>query len=60
MRALRAVYNDEIILFEGLLGKDKPETTHRRNIKILATELFKIKNGHSNDIMTQLIVKKTA
>ena len=56
-RALRAVYNDEISPFEELLGRDKSETIHRRNIKILAAELFKIKNGLSNDIMTQLICK---
>ena len=41
-RALRAVYNDEISPIEELLGKDKSETIHRENIKILATELFKI------------------
>ena len=59
-RALRAVYNDEISPFEELLGRDKSETIHRRNIKILAAELFKIKNGHSNDIMTQLICKRNS
>ena len=40
-RALRAVY-DEISPIEELLGRDKSETIHRENIKILATELFKI------------------
>ena len=59
-RALRAVYNDEISPFEELLGRDKSETIHRRNIKILATELFKIKNGLSNNIMTQLICKRNS
>ena len=59
-RALRAVYNDEISPFEELLGRDKSETIHRRNIKILAAELFKIKNGLSNDIMTQLICKRNS
>ena len=57
-RALRAIYNDEISPFEELLGRDKSETIHRRNIKILAAELFKIKNGLSNDIMIQLICKR--
>ena len=56
-RALRAVYNDDICLFEEPLGKDKSETMHQRNIKILAAELFKIEK---NDNMTQLICKKTA
>ena len=59
-RALRAVYNDEISPFEELLGRDKSETIHRRNIKILAAELFKIKNGLSNDIMAQLICKRNS
>ena len=59
-RALRAVYNDEISPFEELLGRDKSETIHRRNIKVLAAELFKIKNGLSNDIMTQLICKRNS
>ena len=54
-RALRAVYNDEISPFEELLGRDKSETIHRRNSKILAAELLKIKNGLSNDIMVPLI-----
>ena len=57
-RTLRAIYNDKVSLFEELLGRDKSETIHRRNIKILAAELFKIKNCLSNDIMAQLICKK--
>ena len=40
------------------LGKDKSEIIHRRNITILAAELFKIKNGLSNDIIAQLICKR--
>ena len=58
-RELRAVYNDEISPFEELLGKDKSESIHRRNIKILAAELCKIKNGLSNNIKVQLICKET-
>ena len=59
-RALRAVYNDEINPLEELLGRDKSETIHRRNIKILAAELFKIKNGLSNDIVAQPICKRNS
>ena len=58
-KALRAVYNDEISPFEELLGRDKSETIHRRNIKVLAADLCKIKNGLSNDIKVQLICKET-
>ena len=57
-RALRAVYNDEISPFEEVLERDKSETMHQRNIKILAVELFKIKNDLSNNIMAQLIYRK--
>ena len=59
-RALRAVQNDELSPFEELLGRDKSESISRRNIKILAAELFKIKNGLSNDVMTQLIFKRNS
>ena len=58
-RELSAVYNDEISLFEEQLGRDKSETIHRRNIKVLAADLCKIKNGLSNDIKVQLICKET-
>ena len=57
-RTLKAVFNDEISPFEELLGRDKSETIHRRNIKVLAADLFKIKNGFSNEIMAQLICKR--
>ena len=58
-RELSAVYNDEISLFEEQLGRDKSETIHRRNIKVLAADLCKIRNGLSNDIKVQLICKET-
>ena len=58
--ALKAVFNDKISPFEELLGREKSEAIHRRNIKILAAELFKIKNGFSNDIMAQLTCKRTS
>ena len=45
-RALRAVSP-----FEELLRKDNSKTTDQRNIKILASELFKIKNKFLNDII---------
>ena len=59
-RALRAVCKYKISPFEELLGRDKSETIHRRNIKILAAELFKLKNGLANDIMHQLICKRNS
>ena len=55
-----AVYNDELSPFEELLGIDKSDTIHRRNVKILLAELFEIKNGLSNDIMAQLICRRNS
>ena len=43
--------NNELTTSEELLGKHKLETMNQTNIKILAAELFKIKNKLSNDIM---------
>ena len=43
--------NNELSTSGELLGKHKLETMNQTNIKILAAELFKIKNKLSNDIM---------
>ena len=43
-RALRMVYQDYVSSFTELLEKDKSTTIHNRNIQLLATELFKVKN----------------
>lgn len=40
-QTLRAVCNEKASRFKELPGKDKTETIHLRNIKILAPELFK-------------------
>ena len=45
---------------KALPRRDKSETIHPRNIKILAAELFKIKNGLSNDIMAQLLSERNS
>ena len=58
--ALRVIYNDEISLSEELLGRGKSETMHQRTIKVLAAELFKIKNDRLIDIMAQLICKRNS
>ena len=43
-RALRVAYRDYITTFSKLLSKDKSVTIHQRNLQLLATEVFKIKN----------------
>ena len=41
-RALRILYNDDILTFEQLLEKDNSITVHDRNIKLLAKEMYKV------------------
>ena len=52
--ALRIVYNDHFLSFEELLFKDKSVTVHQRNLQILPTEMYKILNGLSPDIMQDI------
>ena len=54
-RVLRIVYQDYASSFTELLEKDNSTTMHNRNIQLLATELFKIKNGLSPPFMNEII-----
>ena len=58
-RALRIVYQDYSSSFTELLEKDNLTTIHNRNIELLATELFKIKNGLSPPFMNEIFVENT-
>ena len=50
-RALRLVYDDSPYLsFDELLIKDKSVSIHQRNLQLLATEIFKVKNGVSTEL----------
>ena len=53
-RSLRIVYNDYESSFQELLELDNSVSIHHRNIRVLAIELFKVKNGLSNRIMSEL------
>ena len=44
-RALRTVYNDNVSTSEKLLEKDNSVTTYVRNLRTLATELYKTKEN---------------
>ena len=57
-RALRIVYEDSASTFEDLLNKDGCVTIHDRNIQLLATELFKVINGSSPEIMKEIFPLK--
>ena len=52
-RSLRIVYNDYESLFQDLLELNNSVSNHHRNIHLLAIEVFKIKNGFSNQIMSE-------
>ena len=53
------IYNDHFLSFEELLSKDKSVTVHQRNLQILATEMYKILNGLSPDIMQDIFETKS-
>ena len=53
-RALRLVYKDNKLTFNGLLELDNSVTIHQRNLQIFATEIFKVKNSLAPEIMTEV------
>ena len=53
-RGLRAVYDDYTSSFEDLLKKNGSVTIHHRNIQRVAIEMFKVKYGHSNELISCL------
>ena len=52
---LRIVYGDNTSSFEELLDTENSISVHHRNIKVLATELYKIVNGLSPEIMKEVL-----
>ena len=57
-RALRITYGDRSSSFEDLLKKDNSVSIHYRNIQVLVTELFKVKNNVAPEIMKELFAPK--
>ena len=53
-RALRIVYKDKFSSFENLLEKDKAVKIHVRNLQVLVTEMFKVKNGIASKIIIDI------
>ena len=58
-RILRIVYKDHFSSFEVLLSKDKSVTVHERNLQILDTEIYKILNSLSLEIIKDIFKPKT-
>ena len=53
-RALRIVYKDYVSTFAQLLEKDSSVSIHIRNLQILATEIFKVRNNLSPPIVQNI------
>ena len=57
-RALRITYGDKTSTFQHLLEKDNSVSIHHRNLQALATEMFKISNNLSPDIVKEIFQKR--
>ena len=53
-RCLRVIYTDKTSSFEQLLENDNSVSIHHRNIQTLATEMYKVTNGFSPEIMNEI------
>ena len=53
-RTLRLVYQNKNLSFSELLELDSAVTIHERNLQVLVTEIFKVKNNLSPEIMKQV------
>ena len=57
-RAPKIVYHDNQFSFENFLPKDRSVSICHRNIRLFATEMYKIKNNMSTPIMSELFEKR--
>ena len=60
-KALKLVYNDTpSLIFDEVLVKGKSASIIKKNLELLTTEIFKIKNGITPELMTDIFqfVKK--
>ena len=58
-RALRITYNDSKSTFEELLSKDNSVSIHHRNLQVLATEMYKIKNDMAPELLNAISQNRT-
>jgi len=57
-RALRIAYKNSCTSFEDLLEKAESVSIHQRNLKLLATEIFKTQSNLNPSFMKQIFVQK--
>ena len=57
-KALRLTYEDNKSSFKQLLEKDHSVTVHQKNLQVLVTEIFKVKNNLASDIMNDVFELK--
>ena len=53
-KCLRIVYSDKTSSFEELLDKDWSVTIHKRNLQVLATEMFKVYRNLLPNIVAEI------
>ena len=59
-RALRLVYKDKNMTFDELLDEDNSVSIHHRNLRKLATEMYKVKNNLAPAFMKELFKEQLA
>ena len=57
-RFLRIIYNDKQSSFKMLLEKDSSVSIHDKNIQCLTTEMYKVSNGLSPPIVSNIFTQK--
>ena len=57
-RCLRIIYNDKQSSFKMLLEKDSCVSIHDKNIQCLSTEMYKVNNGLSPPIVSNIFTQK--
>ena len=57
-RAIRTVYDDDILTFDQLLAMDKPFCIHHQNIQRLLIEIYMALHDISGNSLKELFVKK--
>ena len=55
-RCLRIIYNDKKSTFYALLEKDGSVSIHKRNLRFLACEMFKLKRNMAPELIKELVL----